>query len=106
GDDHGLADPGADHVRRDDGLPRGVARERERPHEEEADPLERLLLLGRPDLADDAPDQHYRPSRGRGGPAGAVARCFSSSSSSTTPATAASTAMSWLPPRQTRAARP
>src|SRR2546421_4295741 len=61
-DDH-LADPGADHVRRDDRLARRVARERERPHQEEADPLERLLLLGRPDLADDASDEHLAALR-------------------------------------------
>src|SRR5205807_9494636 len=53
GDDHRLADPGADRVRGDDGRACRVSREGERADEEEADPLERLLLLGGPDLAHD-----------------------------------------------------
>src|SRR5438552_17891577 len=62
GDDDRLADPGAEHVGGDDRRTRGVARERDRPHEEEPDPLERLLLLGRPDLPHDAADEHLSAS--------------------------------------------
>src|SRR5579862_9315745 len=62
-DDHRLADPRADDVRGDDRRSGGIAGERDRPHEQEANPLERLLLLGRPDLADDASDEHLAALR-------------------------------------------